>query len=335
MAERDYYDVLGVARTATADDIKKSYRGLARKFHPDVNPGDKSAEASFKEVQQAYDVLSDTEKRQTYDRFGMAAFGGGSSGPRGHAADWASGHAGGGHPGGGAQGGFENIDFSQFFGGGGPGMSAEGMGEGGGIFDDLIGRVRGNRGGKRARGPRPGPAVEAELTIPFLTAVQGGETSFEIARDGGKNETLVVKIPPGVETGAKLRLKGQGEHGEDGGPRGDLTILLKVLPHPYFQRHGRDLVVEVPLGVSEAILGARIEVPTLNGHKTLPVPAGTSSGQRLRLRGQGVPASGGKPEGDLFVSIKVVVPKSIDDESRTLIEQFAARNPQSPRQGLW
>ncbi|WZO96306.1 J domain-containing protein [Isosphaeraceae bacterium EP7] len=334
MAERDYYDVLGVARTATADDIKKAYRGMARKFHPDVNPGDKSAESSFKEVQQAYDVLSDAEKRQTYDRFGMAAFGGGSSGPRGHAADWAA-SQGGGRPGaGGAQGGFENIDFSQFF-GGGPGMSAEGMNEGGGIFDDLLGRVRGGRGGKRTRGPRPGPAVEAELTIPFLTAVQGGETSFEIARDGGKNETLVVKIPPGVETGAKLRLKGQGEHSEEGGPRGDLTIILKVHSHPYFQRHGRDLVVEVPLSVSEAILGAKIEVPTLDGHKVLPVPAGTSSGQRLRLRGQGVPASGGKPEGDLFVSVKIVTPRAIDDESRALIEQFAARNPQSPRLGLW
>jgi DnaJ-class molecular chaperone len=144
-----------------------------------------------------------------------------------------------------------------------------------------------------------------------------------------------VKIPPGIESGAKLRLRGQGEAGEKGGPRGDLTILVTVEPHPYFTREGRNLIVEVPITVSEAILGARIDVPTLDGKKALTIPPGTSSGQKLRLRGQGVPASGGKPEGDLLLVIKIVVPKNVDETSRKLISEFAERNPQNPREGTW
>ena len=322
MPDRDYYEVLGVARDASADAIKKAYRKAARKYHPDVNPGDKTAEKNFKEVQQAYDVLSDQEKRALYDRYGAAGFEGiAAAGPRASASEWSSRF---GEPG------AETVDFSEFFGSFGQGHGGEGGG-GAGIFEDLIGRMR---GGRAAR-PRAGQDVEAHLTIPFLTAVQGGETTVELQRGDGKRESLVVKIPPGVDSGSKLRLKGRGEPGPKGAPAGDLTIVLSVTPHPYFQRDGRDLLVEVPLSISEALLGASIEVPSLNGMKTMKIPPGASSGQKMRLRGQGVPASGGKPEGDLFVVVKIAVPKNLDEESRDLIAKFAERNPQRPREGLW
>jgi curved DNA-binding protein len=337
MAERDYYDILGVPRDASADQIKKAYRGLARKYHPDVNPGDKSAESKFKEAQKAYDVLGDPEKRKLYDQFGTAAFEGiGAAGPRSGAAEWTAQAAG---PE------FETFDFSHFFGPGmgtgpgpgmgtGPGMGAgvgpdEAEGLGAGIFDDLLGRIRGGR-----RGPRPGRSIQADLTIPFLTAVRGGQTTIELDRNGHR-ETLAVKIPPGTEPGARLRLKGRGEPAAKGGTPGDLIIRIDVQPHPFFNREGRDLSVEVPVTIPEAVLGTKLDVPTLEGPKTLTIPPGSSSGQRLRLRGQGVPASGGHPAGDLYVVLKVVVPRSVDEPSRRLIREFGERNPMHPREGLW
>jgi DnaJ-class molecular chaperone len=324
MADRDYYDVLGVPRDATADAIKKAYRTLARKHHPDVNPGDQKAEAKFKEAQQAYDVLSDAEKRALYDRYGQAAFEGMSApGPRSGASEWAAREAG---PG------FE-FDFSEFF---GPGAAQRpDAAPGGGIFEELIGRVRGARTGRRGAGPRPGRDLEAQLTIPFVTAVRGGETTIEIERQPGHRETIVVKIPPGVESGAKLRLRGQGQPGGRGAPAGDLFITVTVEPHPWFTRDGRDLAVEVPVTVAEALLGAKVSVPTLSGLKTVTVPQASSSGVKLRLRGQGIPASGSKPAGDLFAVLKIVAPKTIDEPSRHLIAEFAARNPYNPRDGLW
>jgi len=322
MTKRDYYEVLGVARDATPDAIKKAYRGLARKFHPDVNPGDKTAEAHFKEVQQAYDVLSDQEKRARYDQFGHAAFDGmAAAGPRSKASEWTA-HFG--------EPGYETVDLSDLF--GNLGAGAPGGTSGGGIFEDLLGRVRTGRSGRPRAGGR---GLEANLTIPFLTAVRGGETTIQVQRGPGKSESLVVKIPPGIDTGAKLRLKGQGEPGTKGSPAGDLTIAVSVERHPYFTREGRDLAVEVPVTVSEAILGAKIDVPTPNGMKSLTIPPGSSSGLKLRLKGQGIPASTGKPEGDLYVVLKVVVSKTVDATSRRLIQEFAERNPSNPRTGLW
>jgi curved DNA-binding protein len=328
MADRDYYEILGVARDADPEQIKKAYRAMARKHHPDVNPGNKESETLFKEAQQAYDVLGDPEKRKLYDRLGRAGFEGmGSAGPRAGATEWASAQGGPGP---------EFIDLSQFFGPGAQGFTAgvnpEGAENlGGGLFGDLFGRLRPGRGGRRGpRAPRP---TEASLTIPFLTAVKGGETTIELTRADGRHETLGVKIPPGTEPGAKLRLRGRGEPAEPGGTPGDLIIHVDVEPHPTFTRQGRDVQVEVPISVPEAILGARVEVPTLDGAKTVPIPAGTSCGQKLRLRGQGVPATSKQPAGDLFVVPRIVVPKSIDDESRQLIQQFAERNPQRPREG--
>jgi DnaJ-class molecular chaperone len=332
MADRDYYEVLGVERNASADEIKKAYRKLARKHHPDVNPGDKAAEARFKETQQAYDILSDAEKRSLYDRFGKAAFEGmAASGPRSGATEWTAHQAG--------PGGF-TFDFSEFFGqpagaGTAPGGTAEAHTGGGGIFEELLGRVR---GGRRPAGPRHGRHLDANLTIPFLTAVLGGETTIELVRDNHR-EALVVKIPPGIESGAKLRLRGQGEAGEHGAPRGDLTVTVTVQPHPYFTRDGRNLQVDVPVTVAEALLGARVDVPTVHGMKSLTIPPGSSSGQKLRLRGQGVPASGSgaarKLEGDLFVVLKIAVPRAIDETSQRLIREFDERNPLNPRGGLW
>ena len=322
MAERDYYEILGVARDASPDAIKKAYRGLARKYHPDVNPGDKSAEGRFKEVQSAYDVLADQEKRALYDRHGRAAFEGmAASGPRANSTEWASRF---GEPG------FENIDLSDLIGS----FGGAGRGEDGGnasIFEDLMGRVRGGRPSRQ----RGGRTLEAHLTIPFMTAVKGGETTIEVQRANGKTESLVVKIPPGIDTGAKLRLKGQGEPGSKGAPAGDLTIMIEIEPHSFFKREGQNLQVEVPISVADAILGAKIDVPTLDGTKSLTIPPGSSSGLKLRLKGQGIRATVGKPGGDLFVVLKIVVPKHIDADSRRLIEEFFERNPQNPRAGLW
>ena len=292
MPDSDYYEVLGVARDATPEAIKKAYRGKARKHHPDVNPGDKTAEKKFKEIQQAYDILSDPEKRAMYDRYGTAAFEGmAAAGPRTSASEWTARF---GEPGN------ETIDFSEFFGqfgqpgrAGGAGVHGE---EGGaGIFEDLLGRMRSSRGSK----PRGGRSLEAQLHIPFLTAVRGGETSINVQRGEGKAENLVVKIPAGVDTGAKLRLKGQGEPGAKGAPPGDLTIIIIVEPHAYFKREDRNLVVEVPISVSEAILGAKIEVPSLDGMKSLTVPPGSSirpeaAAQRTG-RSRGRWKTGGRP----------------------------------------
>jgi DnaJ-class molecular chaperone len=323
MPERDYYEILGVARDAKPDAIKKAYRALARKYHPDVNPGDKTAEARFKEIQNAYDVLSDEEKRARYDRFGSAAFEGmAAAGPRSGASEYTFRF---GEPG------FETVDFSQFFGPMGGRGAAEEEEVHGGIFEDLLGRMRGGRTG-RAPGGRD---MEAHLTIPFITAVRGGDTTIDIQRGPGKSETKVVHIPAGIESGKKLRLKGQGEPGPKNAPPGNLFITIEVEPHPYFQRDGRDLQVEVPITVGEAILGAKIEVPTLDGLKSLTVPAGSSCGRKLRLKGQGVPAAGSRAAGDLFVVLKIVVPKSVDEKSQQLIKEFSERNPQNARAGLW
>lgn len=330
MADRDYYEVLGVPRDATPDAIKKAYRTLARKHHPDVNPGDKKSEALFKETQSAYDVLSDAEKRSLYDRYGRAAFEGmAASGPRSNASDWTYRQS---APSGA---GFESFDFSDFLGGGGPSSGTAETAGGAGIFEELLGRMRGGKPRRGAGvGPRPGRNLEAPLRIPFLTAVRGGQTHIDLQRESGR-ESLAVKIPSGTESGAKLRLRGQGESGEKGAPPGDLIIQISVDPHPYFQREGRNLNVEVPVSVVEAALGAKVDVPTLDGPKSLPVPPGSSSGQKLRLKGQGLPAAGDKPEGDLFVVLKVVVPKNLDDESKRLLKEFGDRNPRNPREGLW
>jgi curved DNA-binding protein len=291
---RDYYEVLGVARNASEADIKKAYRKLARQFHPDRNPGNKQAEARFKEVQEAYDVLNDKAKRAQYDRFGHAGPGFAGQGP--FRAE------------GGGSGGFEfqgvnPEDLESILGA---------FGGGGGPFAEMFGR----RGRGRARAARPAESVEAEVAIPFLRAALGGTVSLNV--DG---RAIDLRVPAGVEEGKKLRLAGQGPGG------GDLLVRVKIEPHPYFRREGNNVILEVPISVAEAVLGAKVDVPTLDGtHLTVTVPAGTSSGARLRLRGKGIAG------GDQFIEIKIVVPKIHDERSRQLIEEFARLHPQNPRE---
>jgi len=296
---RDYYEVLGVKREASEDEIKKAYRKLARQYHPDRNPGDKQAESHFKEIQDAYDILSDKNKRAQFDRFGFAGADGGFPPGGGQTFHW-----GGGGPGGG----FEQIDpaqaeaiFSQIFGG--------------------MGGFPGAAGGRRGRGARPRqapPPATSEMAIPFETAALGGTISLRV-----NGREIDVKIPPGVEEGQTIRLGGQGPGGVD------LHLKLKIQPHPYFKREGNNLIVEVPLSLPEAVLGTKVDVPTLDGTRlTVKVPPGTSSGARLRLRGKGI------KEGDQFIEIKVAVPSPKDDKSRAIIEEFGKLNPQEPRSGL-
>ncbi len=294
---RDYYEVLGVPREASEADLKKAYRKLARQHHPDRNPGDKNAETRFKEVQEAYDVLSDKTKKAQYDRFGFAGAGGGFGSGGG-------GGGGGGNPFGG--GGPAGFDFGN--------IDPENLAS---IFEQFGGMGGGGRAGRRKRQAPPQEA-EAEVSIPFLTAARGGTVSLSI--DG---RHLDVKVPPGVEEGKKLRLSGQGPGG------GDLLVKLRIDPHAYFRREGNNVLLEAPLSVGEAILGAKIDVPTLDGSQvTVKIPPGTSSGARLRLRGKGIAG------GDQVVEIKIVVPKTIDERSQKLIEELNQLNPQSPRASL-
>lgn len=301
----DYYQTLGVKRDASEDEIRKAYRKLARQYHPDRNPGDKQAEAKFKEIQDAYDVLSDKTKRANFDRFGTAepgpGFAGGRGGPRGQTFHW----------GGGPGNVFQEVDpaeaaniFSQLFGGGGS--------------DDNLGEILGRRTrGGRSRRAAPPPEVESEVSIPFLTAAQGGTVDLNI--DGRQ---LSVKIPAGVHDGQALRLAGQAPGG------GNLKLILRIQPHPYFRREDKNLILEVPLSLSEAALGTKVDVPTLDGTRlTVKIPPGTSSGSRLRLRGKGIAG------GDQLIEVKVIVPAAKDDKSRQLIEEFARLNPQNPRTG--
>jgi DnaJ-class molecular chaperone len=294
----DFYDTLGVKRDASEDDIKKAYRKLARQYHPDRNPGDKQAEAKFKEVQLAYDVLSDKKKRAQYDQFGaegppggFPGFGGG--GPGGATYRWETSDGAGIDP---------NELFNQIFGGGFGGAPPRGR--------------RGARGRRPA--PEPAEAMETEVSIPFQTAALGGSIDLRV----GEKE-LSVKIPAGIEDGKKLRLTGQAPGG------GDLWVVIRVQPHPYFRREGDNLVLDVPLALPEAVLGTKVDVPTLDGTRlTVKVPPGTSSGTRLRLRNRGING------GDQFIEIKVAVPAPANDRSRELIEEFARLNPQNPRAGL-
>jgi DnaJ-class molecular chaperone len=298
---RDYYEVLGVKRDASEDEIKKAYRKLAREYHPDRNPGDKQAEARFKEVQDAYDVLSDKQKRAQFDRFGHAGPRG-AGGPESFTFRWGPG-----------EGGVQGMDpsqaaeiFRQFFGGG--------MGGAEDIQEPFT--RRGRRG--RGRSTAPAEDAEAEVWIPFGTAAVGGTVNVAVG-----DRELAVKVPPGVEDGQSLRLQGQAPGG------GNLRLKLRIEPHPYFHREGKDIILEVPLSVAEAALGTKVDVPTLDGTKlSVKVPAGTSSGARLRLRGKGIAG------GDQYIEIKIVVPAAKDDRSRELMEEFARLNPENPRSGL-
>lgn len=316
MAE-DLYQTLGVDRNASKDEIKKAHRKLAMKFHPDKNPDDDVARDKFKRIQEAYDVLSDEEKRAAYDRYG---------------ADFERIRGTGYQPG---AGGFDGLDLDQIFGGGGGGARGgggaqfEGFGD---FFEQLMGG--GQRPGPRGRAQRPqaapqrGANLRHELEIPLQTAVLGGKTEFYL-----NNEKFSVEIPPGVETGSKMRLRDRGQPSPNGGPPGDMILLLKVWEHPHFRRIGKNLELTLPVTISEAALGAKVDVPTPANTIALSIPPGSSSGRRLRVKGQGVKQKDGTA-GDLIVVLQIQLPESIDDESRLLIEQFADKNPQQVRNDI-
>jgi molecular chaperone DnaJ len=375
----DYYELLGVPRKASVKDIRAAYRKLARKYHPDLNPGDKSAEEKFKQIQEAYEVLSDTKKRQMYDQFGFNAPGPGGAPPPG------AGY-------GGASPEDIHFDFGGFDFGGGQGAG------GGAGFRDLFSQFFRGATAAQPQESEPGTDLEYQIDITFAEAMRGtvkklsftrldvcnvchgagfapgeekvcptcngtgqvtqtsGKMRFQItcSRCGGRGklrtlcrncggegrvqrvDTLEVRIPPGAKTGSRVRVAGRGNAGMHGAPPGDLYIITNVEPHPFFERRGDDLYTVVPVTVSEASLGAKVEVPTIDGRAQVRIPPGTNSGKRLRLREKGAPSAGhpGK-RGDQIVEVQVVVPKPEDERVRNLLKELSKIDPEDPRREIF
>ena len=303
------YECLGVARDASPDEIKKAYRKLARETHPDLNPGDAAAEARFKEIATAYDVLSDEALRANYDEFGEIALEAGFDADRARE---------------------ERERFSATFGSADPGHRGEGFAFG--DLDDLL-RQFGAAGASRQSTAfrMRGPDVESAMTLDFMDALEGGEKQFSITRptsEGrGVEESIKVRIPPGVTDGGKLRIPGKGGVGSGGGPPGDLWIRVRVEPHPVFRRVGRDLEFDLPITLREAVAGAQVDVPVLDGRATVTIPPGTSSHTRLRLRGKGVPGSTPERTGDLLACIRIVTPREAPAEVIDALEQWEQESP--------
>lgn len=373
----DYYELLGVPRKATAKDIRAAFRKLARKYHPDLNPGDKAAEEKFKQLQEAYDILSDSRKRQMYDQYGFYS----ENVPTG---DYGP-SAGGGQSN-------VNFDFSGFDFGGGSGAAG-----GGSSFRDLFSQFFGGRGGATVEEEaEPGGTLEYQLEIDFWDAVRGGVKKLQITRldacetchgtgavgtpqvcptcngsgtiqqaagkmrfnvpctrcggtgklrtacktCGGegrvrRTETIDVRIPAGVASGGRVRVPGKGNAGTMGAPGGDLYLVIEVKPHPFFERRGNDLYTKVPVTVSEATLGAKVEVPTIDGRSLVRIPPGTNSGRTLRLREKGVPNARSGARGDQYVEIQVVVPQPTDERVRNIMKELETVAPEDPRKDLF
>lgn len=316
MPVRDLYDVLGVSRGASNDEIRKAYRKLAKKFHPDMNPGDKKAEEKFKEITAAHEVLSDARKRKLYDEFGPDAL---RTGFDEKAADqyrqWRQ-H--GGRPG--QEVPFDLGDFET--------VNVGGVGnfDFGSIFGDLFGGGRGRRRG--VPHAIPGRDAEAELRVDLRDAVLGAERDLRI-----DDRTLRVKIPAGVTDGSKIRLAGQGGEGTNGAPAGDLYLVVRLAEHAGIRREGRDLFLDLPLTVPEAATGAEVLLPTYEGQVQLKIPPGTQSGQKLRLRGRGLPDLKGGPRGDLYAVAKIVLPEE-SDALREAVKPMQDLYKSDPRAGI-
>ena len=330
MAE-DHYQTLGVSKSASAEDIRKAYRELARKYHPDLHPDDDAAKEKFKKVQTAFDVLNDPSKREMYDRYGSSFEGVGAGGPGG---GWAGGGGGGRGPfpgAGGFPGGGE-IDLESLFGGAG-GFADMFRGAGGGAGAGSGAGGRAGRGRKRAT-QVPGEDLTARIEVPFTLAIEGGKTDVRIDRDG-KSETISVTIPQGLPDGARMRLRGQGLPGSGGGPAGDLLREVGVESHAVFHRDGDTLELTLPVSLAEAIEGAKVDVPTPWGTISLRIPAGTSGGRKLRAAGMGVRHSNGA-KGDLIAEVQIMLPESADPESvaRLLEAAKAAAGSATPRAQL-
>lgn len=321
----DLYQILGVSRNANKDEIRKAHRKLALKYHPDKNPDD-DAQARFKRIQEAYDVLSDEEKRAAYDRYG---------------ADFEKVRSAGGFHGAGP-GGFDGLDLESIFGRGAASSSGNPGGfnfEGGfgDFFEQIMGgqAARGGGGGGRGRTrtaasrAQKGGNLRRELQLPLEKVVAGGETELYI-----NDQKISVNIPKGIAEGTKMRLREKGSPSPNGGPPGDLILVISSTPHPVYKRHGQNLELTLPVTVTEAVLGCKVDLPLLTeGSVALSIPAGTSSGRKLRLKGQGIPSGKGS-SGDLIVQVQIKVPEQVDEQSKKLLEEFAELNPQSVRQSL-
>ena len=401
-AKKDYYEILGVKKSASAEEIRKAFRKLARKYHPDVNPGDKSAEEKFKALSEANDVLSDPKKRKIYDQVGFYSDNIDAATAEAYAkAGGEAGSSGGGFSGGAGRAGGQGVpfDFSGFdFSDLADGARSRRSGGGGGFKDIFSGIFGGGRGAAAAEtGPEPGSDLEYQVNVPFWTAIRGGVMRLNITRqdvcsnchgkgyieapgkcpecDGtgqvtqtggrmkfnvpcphcegtGKNistcpvchgegtvsrtEPLEVRIKAGTRDGQRIRLAGKGNAGTHGGPAGDLYVIIRTGEHPIFRRDGDDIYLTVPVAATEAALGAKIEVPTIDGRALLKIPPGTQSGQKLRLREKGVPsATKDGVRGDEIVEITVTVPMPRDERTKELLRELAKLNPEDPREELW
>lgn len=316
---KDYYQILGVDRSASAEEIKRAYRKLAKQHHPDVNKGAKASEDRFKDISAAYDVLSDAKKRQQYDMLGnaFAGAGGGGGGPAGGGGfQWTSSGRPGENPFGGAAG-MDNLGdlFSELFGMGG------------------VRTGRGGAGQRRSSQPPPqrGGDIESHVEVEFLDALHGTTAQFELRRNGSRDR-ISVRIPPGVEEGQKLRIGGKGESGAMGGPAGDLYLTVHITSHPVFRRDGADVEADLPITIYEAILGGSVEVDTPQGKAKMKIPASTASGQKFRIKGKGAPVIGKSgTHGDFYAVIQIVPPKVISKEVKALAEKLAEETAENPR----
>ncbi|QGJ69320.1 DnaJ-class molecular chaperone with C-terminal Zn finger domain [Planctomycetales bacterium 10988] len=332
----DYYQLLGLSRGASDAEINKAYRKLAAKYHPDKNPDDKSAKQKFQQLQTAYDVLKDPEKRKLYDQLGPDFERYQAGGPTGGAGSYSGrSYSGGAGP----QYGQYDFNFEDLFGGGGGGG-------GGSPFGDIFEQMRGGGGGRSGgagRGSstwagttsRRGSDLRTEATIDFATSIVGGQVQFSLQRPDGTSETLTVKIPAGIKNGEKIRLRGQGNPGTGNGSPGDIFLTVQVRPHTHFTRKGNDLYVKVPVTLAEAALGSRIDVPTPEGTVTLRIPKGSSGGTKLRIRSQGAPDSKTKSKGDLYAELVIKLPDELTAEDRRFLEDWDAKYPLQPRKDLF
>ncbi len=367
---KDYYQILGVSRNASIEEIKKAYRKLARKYHPDVNPGNKKAEEKFKEISEAYSVLGDPKKRKEHDQFG--AYQSAHSGQRAYSTGTNFGDFS-----------FGGFDFSHF---------------GRDIFQDLFGGSSKQKQSYQAYQPIKGEDMHYTINITFMDSIKGLNTKISINRPvtcsqcGGsgyipgsneticpdchgtgqkimskgpmrlsaacptchgigkirgvrcikcrgsgieqKRENIMVKIPPGVTNGSKVRIPGKGAAGKNSGPPGDLYIITNVTPHPFFIRVGDNINIKLPISITEAALGAQVEVPTIDGKVTMKIPPGTQNGQKLRLRNKGAPLLRANKKGDQVVEIQVVLPKNLAERSKELLREFEKLNPENPRKNI-
>ncbi|MBX3396439.1 MAG: J domain-containing protein [Phycisphaerae bacterium] len=325
MGKRDYYEVLGVARGASDDDIKKAYRRLAKQFHPDQNRNDKNAESRFKEVQEAYSVLSDRGKRAQYDQFGHveSSPGGAQGTPGGVRYTWT-----GGGPGQSIN--IEDLadmfDFESIF-----GERSRGV-QGASPFDFV-----GQDARRRSRGPVHDSSrdIEFPVSLTFDRAVRGTTIELDQPSSDGTRQRIRVTIPPGVRDGQKVRVRGKGASGRGRRPPGDLYVVVHIQTHPFFHRDGDDIYVTVPVTVAEAVLGAKVDVPTIDGRSTVTIPPGTPSGAKLRLAGMGVAHSSRNDRGDLYAVVKIVPPRSLTAEQRRIMEEFSREDQTRPRDGIW